>query len=136
MYMTTDVETLGTEIHDSLNGESQSALRSIVAYKPTDYSVIYMRDDVEMKYSASEIETAVEQLRFQSLEEAYLNEVFAGVHGEFECHIDVFTRAAEFNFVVADGTGVEVAFDTDVLAANDDLVTKLRDLIVSHSQSE
>lgn len=42
-----------------------------------------------------------------------MHSVFGAVHGDQQYRIAVFKNAIELNFVLGEGTGVEVAFDRD-----------------------
>lgn len=111
--MDTNTPAPGKRIHTVVQPTARSQLRSVVGYTPESYTVHYIRDDVKAQYSDEKIQSAIEELRLGTLEQDHIDSVFGAVHGNQQCRIDVFERAIELNFVLSDGTGVEVAFDRE-----------------------
>ena len=103
----------GKKIHTAVQPATRSQLRSVVGYTPQSYTIHYIRNDVRAQYTDDEIKTAIEELRLETLEQDHLDSVFGAVHGDQQCRIAVFENAIELNFVLGEGTGVEVAFDRD-----------------------
>lgn len=103
----------GKKVRDALDPTARSHLRSVVGYTLEDYTIHYMREDVESQYDNTEIETAIDELRYESLNRHHINSVFSTVHGEQRCRVTIFENAIELNFIVDDGRGVEVAFDLE-----------------------
>lgn len=103
----------GKKIHTVVQPATRSQLRSVVGYTPQSYTIHYIRKDVRAEYTEDEIKAAIEELRLETLEQDHINSVFGAVHGDQQCSITVFKHAIELNFVLDDGTGVEVAFDRE-----------------------
>ena len=103
----------GKKVHTVIQPAARSQLRSVVGYTPESYTIHYIRNDVETQYTDEEIQTAIEELRLETLERDHKDSVFGAVHGDQQCRITVFDQAIELNFVLGDGTGVEVAFDRE-----------------------
>lgn len=111
--MDTGTTAPGKKIHTVIQPAARSQLRSVVGYTPDSYTVHYIRSDVKSQYTDDEIEAAIAELRLETLEQDHMDNVFGAVHGDQQCQITVFENAIELNFVLGDGTGVEVAFDRD-----------------------
>lgn len=111
--MDTETPVPGEAIHTTVQPEIKAQLRSVVGYTPESYTIHYIRDSVAAQYTETEIQAAVEELRLETLEQEHVNSVFGAVHGDQQCRITVFDQAIELNFVLSDGTGVEVAFDRE-----------------------
>jgi hypothetical protein len=106
-----DAPAPGKKIHTAVQPATRSQLRSVVGYTPQSYTIHYIRKDVRAQYTEDEIKAAIEELRLETLEQDHLDSVFGAVHGDQQCRIAVFENAIELNFVLGEGTGVEVAFD-------------------------
>ena len=111
--MDIDSPAPGKKIHTAVQPATRAQLRSVVGYTPQSYTIHYIRKDVRAQYTEDEIKAAIEELRLETLEQNYMNSVFGAVHGDQQCSITVFDHAIELNFVLGDGTGVEVAFDSE-----------------------
>lgn len=111
--MDIDAPAPGKKIHTVVQPATRSQLRSVVGYTPQSYTIHYIRKDVRAQYTEDEIKAAIEELRLETLEQDHMDNVFGAVHGDQQCSIAVFDRAIELNFVLGDGTGVEVAFDRE-----------------------
>lgn len=103
----------GETIHTEIEPGVREYLRSVVGYTADGYAIHYIRDDVEAQYTEEEVQTAIEELRLETLEQEHVNRVFETVHGKQQCRVTFFRSAIEMNFIVGEGTGVEVAFDRE-----------------------
>jgi hypothetical protein len=117
-----DSTEFGERIESVIRAQTEDSLRSIIGYTRDAYTVHYLRPDVRRTYDERNIERAIDELRLETLEKEYINNLFQEVHGDFDCRIDVFENAVEMNFAVAEGEGLEIAIDRDHFADQDTLV--------------
>ena len=80
-------------------------------------------------YDDRNIGRAIDELRLETIEKEYIDNLFQEMHGEFDCRIDVFENAVEMNFAVAEGEGLEIAVDRSFFAEQDTLVGDIMETI-------
>lgn len=90
-------------------GES---LRCIGHYTPEDWSIEYVREDVQAQHSTDEIEEVVEDLRWQAFKKEQAESQYD--IGELECSIRVFDQGLVMNFPERDrAAGTVVTLDPE-----------------------
>ncbi|MFB6171604.1 MAG: hypothetical protein ABEJ23_03655 [Haloarculaceae archaeon] len=109
-------------------------LRSIVTYEPDAYEVAFIRGDVAEQYTRSEIETAVDDSRMESLSAPIYDGLFTDGHGELTCMVKCFESVVEMNFVLRDATGVAVALDDEAFRDATGLVAEARNIVLEERQ--
>ncbi|GGL34636.1 hypothetical protein GCM10009037_17820 [Halarchaeum grantii] len=122
-------ERVSPALPDRLRDRLGDSLRSVVGYTRNDYTVHYLRDDVAADYDDAEIARGVEEMRFESLEAEYVNDLFAERHGELRCNVTFFEDAVELNFPLSETEGLAVAVDADHFARQDSFVQYVLDLV-------
>ena len=127
-------DQLGEELTALIDPDTTPALRSIVGYTPETYTIQFIRDDVAAQYNDDDVVAAIDELRLETISHDQTNSVFQGIHGEFECRVNVFANAVEYHFVIDDGVGVEIAFDREWLATRNALVEDVIELLSEHTQ--
>lgn len=106
--------------------ETDGNLRSIVKYEGESFDVVYLRDDVAEKYTESELETAVDDSRLESLTAPIYRETLSADHGELVCLVKCFENVIEMNFVLEDGRGAVVALDAEAMTGAHGLVAEAK----------
>ncbi len=133
--MDDDAVVPGGRVADILEPEVRSHLRSVVGYTPQSYTIQYIRDDVADHYTTAEIEAVIEELRLKTIEQSHAGDIYGSIHGDVECCITVFEQAIDLNFVLAEGTGVEVAFDRAWADDQLTVVETIQDTLASDAQA-
>ena len=77
----------------------------------------------------------IEELRLKTIEQGYTGDIYGPVHGDVECLITVFEQAIELNFVLTDGTGVEVAFNRAWAGDQLTVVETIQNTLATDSQA-
>lgn len=114
---------------DIVRQQTNDALRSITEYDDRDYTIHYIREDIEANYSPDEIEDIIEELVLGSLGAAHFESLFDA--GNFECSIFGFKEAVMFHFLRSDTQGVFITVDRDVNLNLDEFIrTCKRELAV------
>ena len=134
--MESEASTIGPKVVATIDPETEPGLRSVVSYTPDSYTINYIRSDVRDQYSSEQIETAIDELRLATMQRDHLNSVFKDVHGEFYSDITAFEDAIEFNFVITDGRGVEVAFDRDTFPNQRSVIDEIQTVITDTQTRE
>ena len=122
----------GSRIVSLMENRETDPLRSIIGYTHDAYTIHYLRDDVKQMYEDHNFDHAIDELRLETLEKEYINDLFQEMHGEFECRIDVFDDAVEMNFIVDEGEGLELAVDRNYFGEQDILITDVLDTIQTY----
>jgi hypothetical protein len=117
-----DSTEFGERIESVIRTQTDDSLRSIIGYTRDTHTIHYLRPDVRQTYDERNTERAIDELRLETLEKEYINNLFQEMHGDFDCRIDVFENAVEMNFAVAEGEGLEIAIDRGHFADQDTLV--------------
>ncbi|WP_049936198.1 DUF7522 family protein [Haloplanus natans] len=117
-----DSTEFGERIESVIRAQTDDSLRSIIGYTRDAHTIHYLRSDVRQTYDERNIERAIDELRLETLEKEYINNLFKQMHGDFDCRIDVFENAVEMNFAVAEGEGLEIAIDRDHFVDQNTLV--------------
>jgi hypothetical protein len=123
----------GERIESAVGEQTGDSLRSIVGYTRDSYTIHYVRDDVKQTYDDRNVERAIDELRLETIEKEYINNLFQEMHGELDCRIDVFENAVEMNFAVGEGEGLEIAVDREYFAEQDTLVGDIIETIRTYT---
>lgn len=128
-----DSTEFGEHIESVIGAQTGDSLRSIIGYTRDTYTIHYIRDDVKRTYDDRNIEQAIDELRLETLEKEYINNLFQEMHGQLDCRIDVFENAVEMNFAAAEGEGLEIAVDRAYFAEQDTLIGDIIEAIGAYS---
>lgn len=87
------------------------ALRCVATYEASEYEIIYIRPDVETRYSTDEIERIYDDLVLQNVGADFVQGLFHA--GPLRCSILGFERATVFHVVGEPYGGLLVSVDAD-----------------------
>jgi len=94
---------------DHLQKRAGEYLRSVIHYDVDDYTIVYMREDVEAQYSEEDIDDVVNQLFSENFFTGKQEELY--VHGNLQCTIHCFSHGVEMHFPMLDPQGAAVSLD-------------------------
>jgi hypothetical protein len=127
-------DRFGEELTTLVDSKMTPTLRSVVGYTTDAYTVHFIRDDVAVQYNEADIVAAIDELRLETISHDQTNSVFQGIHGKFECRVNVFANAVEYHFIIDDGLGVELAFDREWLTTGGSVVEDVIELLSEHTE--
>jgi|AntDeeMinimDraft_5_1070356.scaffolds.fasta_scaffold09188_3 hypothetical protein len=124
------VAQMASRLRELFEERTDGGLRSIVTYDFEGVEVLYLRDDVASQYTETEIASAIDESRMQSMSVSIYEGVFSRNHGEIECMVTYFENVVELNFALDDGVGAAVALDTEAMGEARGLVSEAREIVV------
>lgn len=125
---------MASRLETFFKDRAAGTLRSIVKYEHDSFDVVYLRDDVANRYSMTEIETAIDESRMDSLSVPIYEDTYADDHGEITCLVQCFEHVIEMNFVLKDGVGAAVALDVEAFADSHGLVAEAREIVIEERE--
>jgi hypothetical protein len=134
LYETEMAVQMASRLEEFFEQQAGEHLRSIVKYEQDSSEFVYLRDDIDDRYTNEEIERAVDDSRMESLWTSLYSTLFSGDHGELTCMVKCYENVVEMNFVLADGVGAAVALDADAMSEAHGLVADAREIVVEERQ--
>ncbi len=105
--MEASTEAIVAEFRNDLGGD----LRLVGRYGPDDFSVLYVREDVERTRSPEQFQRLHDQMMRENLSSSYLEDHFDS--GRLRSSVLGFEGFVAFNFLRADREGFVVTVDPD-----------------------
>lgn len=125
---------MASRLQEFFEQRTDEKLRSIVKYEADTFEIVYLRDDVANQYSPSEIETAIDESRMESLSAPIYQDTYSEDHGDLTCLVQCFENVIEMNFVLEDGVGAAVALDAEAMTDAHGLVAEARQIVLEERQ--
>ena len=125
---------MATRLQHFFKQRTDGNLRSVVKYEQDSHDIVYLRGDVAERYTATEIESAVDGSRLDSLSSPIYENTFSEDHGELTCLVQCFEEVVEMNYVLEDGVGAAVALDAEAMADTHGLVAEAREIVLEQRE--
>ena len=125
---------MASRLQEFFEKQADGTLRSIVNYEPDAFEITYLRADITEQYTPSEIESAIDESRMESLSAPIYEDTYSEDHGDLTCIVQCFESVIEMNFVLEDGVGAAVALDEEAMADAQGLVAEARKIVIEERQ--
>lgn len=112
-----------------LREEAGSNLRSVVYFDGLEHEIVYVRDDVDDRYSEDDIASVVESLLAESVRREQLEDLY--VHGDLNCTVQAFDDALELHFPHDDLSGTAIAFDPEAGSELNELIADILEMTMA-----
>jgi hypothetical protein len=125
---------MASRLQEFFEQRTDGKLRSLVKYEADTFEIVYLRHDVTDQYTHSEIESAIDESRMESLSAPIYEDTYSDDHADLTCMVQCFENVIEMNFVLEDGVGAAVALDAEAMTDAHGLVAEARAIVLEERQ--